>query len=103
MKLLLILIGLFNGFISIKTTNVIHTLTFPKNYYLWRNFWKVLVSGILCITAAWALFLWPLYVFNKNNFPEIVIGGISINGYAISIMIGALLWHLLVDKKVLYE
>jgi len=103
MKLLLIIIGVFNGFISSKTISTIHSLTFPKKYYLWRNFWKVIISSVLTCCAVGALFVWPVYVFSRDTFPKIVIGDLNINGYTFSIMIGALIWRILVDKKILYE
>ncbi len=103
MKLLLIFIGLFNGLAMSKIYSVIHFYTFPENWTSLRNLWKVIASTILSCGVVGILWTWPLFIFGKSNFPEIIMGNYKINGYMLSILIGLLIWRLLVDKKVVYE
>jgi|GEM_PF-5537855 len=99
MKLLLIIVGLLNGFVFQKIYDSIHSATFPIDWTSLKNLWKVVISTLLSSTTIGVLWVWPVFVFDSNSFPDLIVGSYKIHGYILSILVGAALWRIYMVKS----
>ena len=93
MKLLLMVIGLLEGCLFLPLFYRLHLMTFPNDWTSYKNLWKVLLSTALCCCAVGVLWVWPVFVFDRDSFWKLIIGSYRIDAYGLSWVLGILAWR----------